>query len=126
MKERVITVHPSVPWYVAEVTAEKQKQRRLEHKWRASRLHADREQYVHQCSVVIHMTKSPKSEYYSSSIKENSGTQKVLFKTVQKLPVKYYPPSNNDRMLADEFAAIFTTKIDILHNDLLVRKKGSQ
>ena len=68
-----------------------------------------------------------KSEYYSSIIKENSGNQKVLFKTVQKLlqkpTVNYYPPSKNDRMLAGEFATFFTTKIDTPHNDLLVKKK---
>ena len=42
VKERLITVRPFAPWYTAEVTAEKQKQRRLECKWRASRLPADR------------------------------------------------------------------------------------
>ena len=63
-----------------------------------------------------------------SIIKENSGNQNVLFKTVQKLlqkpTVNYYPPSENDRMLADDFATFFTTKIDILHNGLLVKKKA--
>ena len=60
--------------------------------------------------------------------KKNSGKQKVLFKTVQKLhqkpTVNYYPPSKNDRMLGDEFATSFTAKIDTLHNDLLVKKKA--
>ena len=126
VKERVITVRPSAPWYTAQVTAEKRKRRRLERKWRASRLTADREQYVHQCGFVINLIKSVKSEYYSSVIKENSGNQKVLFKTVQKLLQKpifnCYPPSDNDRMLADEIATFFATKIDTLHNDLLVKK----
>ena len=85
VKQRVITVRPSAPWYTAQVTAEKQKRRQLERKWRASRLPADREQYVHQYNVVINLIKSRKSEHYSSVIKENSGNQKVLFKTVQKL-----------------------------------------
>ena len=85
VKERVITVRPFARWYTAQVTAKKQKRRRLERKWRASRLPADREQYIHQCSVVINLIKSLKSEYYSSISKENSGNQKVLFKTVQKL-----------------------------------------
>ena len=83
---------------------------------------------MHQCSVVINLIKSVKSEYSSSIIKENSGNQKVLFKTVQKLlqkpTVNYYPLSGNDRMLADEFATFFTTKIDTLHKDLLVKKKA--
>ena len=77
---------------------------------------------------MINFIKYRKSEYCSSIIKENSGNQKVLFKTVQKLlqkpTVNYYPPSENDRMLADDFATFFTTKIDKLHNDLLVKKKA--
>ena len=121
VKERVITVRPSAPWYTAQVTAEKRKRRRLERKWRASGLTADREQYVHQCGVVINLIKFVKSEYYSSVIKENSGNQKVLIKTVQKLLQKpifnCYPPSDNDRMLADEIATFFATNIDTLHND---------
>ena len=129
VKERVITVRPSAPWYTAQVTAEKRKRRRLERKWRASRLTADREQYVHQCGFVINLIKSVKSEYYSSVIKENSGNQKVLIKTVQKLLQKpifnCYPPSDNGRMRADEFATFFATNIDTLHNDLLVKKSSS-
>jgi len=35
VKERVVTVRPSAPWHIAEVTAEKQKRRQLERKWRA-------------------------------------------------------------------------------------------
>lgn len=128
VKERVVTVRPSAPWYTVEVTAEKRKQRQLKRKWRASRLPADRVRYVHQCNVVINLIKSLKLEYYSSIIKGNAGNQKVLFKTVQKLlqkpTVNYYPSSKNDRMLADEFATFFTTKIDTLHNDLLVKKKA--
>ena len=77
---------------------------------------------------MINLIKCRKSEHYSSIIKENFGNQKVLSKTVQKLlqkpTVNYYPPSENDRMLADDFAIFFTTKIDTLHNDLLVKKKA--
>ena len=93
-----------------------------------TRLPADRKQYVHQCNVVINLIKSHKSEHYSSIIKETSGNQKVLFKTVQKLlqkpTVNFYPPSENDCMLADELATFFTAKIDTLHNDLNVKKKA--
>ena len=78
VKERVVTVRPSAPWYTVEVTAEKRKQRQLKRKWRASRLPADRVRYVHQCNVVINLIKSLKSEYYSSIIKENSGNQSFV------------------------------------------------
>mgnify|MGYP007094286201 CR=1 FL=1 len=69
-----------------------------------------------------------KSQYYSSTIKENYGNQKHLFKAVQKLPqkptVNNYPPFESNHILADEFATFFTTKIATLHNDLLVRKNA--
>ena len=104
VKERVITVRPSAPWYTAEVTTEKRKRRQLERKWRASELPSDRVQYVHQCSVVNNLIKSLKSQYYSSTIKENSGNQKLLFKTVQKLlqkpTVNNYPPSESNHAYA--------------------------
>ena len=128
LKERVVTVRPSALWYSAEVTTEKRKGRQLERKWRASELQSDRMQYVHQCSVVNNLSKSLKSQYFSSTIKENSGNQKLLFKTVQKLlqnpTVDNYPPSESNHTLADEFATFFTTKIATLHNDLLVRKNA--
>ena len=93
-----------------------------------TRLPADRKQYVHQCNVVINLINSCKSEHYSSIIKETSGNQKVLFKTVQKLlqkpTVDFSPPSENDCMIADELATFFTAKIDTLHNDLHVKKKA--
>ena len=119
VKERVVTVRPSAPWYTAEVTTEKRKRRQLERKWRASELPSDCVQYVHQCSVVNNLIKSLKSQYYLSTIKENSGNQKLLFKTVKKLlqkpTVNNYPPSESNHMLADEFATFFTTKIATLH-----------
>ena len=77
VKEQVVTVRPSVPWYTAEVTTEKRKRRQLERKERASELPFDRVQYVHQYSIVNNLIKSLKSQYYSSTIKENSGNQKL-------------------------------------------------
>ena len=47
-----VTVRPSAPWYTSDVVAEKRKRRRLERRWRSSRLQCDRDQYVHQCCVV--------------------------------------------------------------------------
>ena len=65
LKQRLVMARPSAPWYTPEVVLEKTKRRRLERKWRSSRLQSDREKYVHQCSLVINLINSLKSEFYS-------------------------------------------------------------
>ena len=119
LKQRWVTMRPSAPWYTPEVTLEKTKRRRLERKWRSSRLQSDREKYVHQCSLVINLINSLESEYYTSVIKEHSGNQRVLFKTVNKLlqkrSVKRYPSCPDNSSLANSFADFFISKIDKIH-----------
>ena len=83
--QRLITVRPSAPWYTQEVADEKNKRRRLERKWRKSEMQSDRERYVHQCSVVNNLICNLKTTHYREIISENSGNQKVLFNTVNKL-----------------------------------------
>ena len=123
VKERVVTVRPSAPWYTVEVTAEKRKRRQLERKWRASRLLADRVRYVHQFNVVINLIKS----LQSSIIKENSGNQKVLFKTVQKLLQKptfntIHPPKTTVSLLMNLLPFSLLRLIHYIMISLLKRK----
>ena len=74
--QRQITVRPSAPWYTQEVADEKNKRRRLERKWRKSKMQSDRERYyVHQCYVVNNLICNLKTP----------NNQKVLFHTVNKL-----------------------------------------
>ena len=79
--QRQITVRPSVPWYTQEVADERNKRRRLERKWRESKLQSDCERYMHQCYVVNNLICNLKTIYYREIISENSGNQKVLFNT---------------------------------------------
>ena len=117
LKTRLVTVRPSGPWYTPEVTLEKTKRRWLERKWRSSRLQSDSEKYVHYCSLVSNLINSLK--YYTSVIKEHSGNQRVLFKTVNKLlqkpSVKCYPSCPDNSSLANSFADFFISKIDKIH-----------
>ena len=74
---------------------------------------------MHHCSLVINLINSLKSEYYTSVIREHSGNQRVLFKTVngllQKPPVKRYPSYPDNNSLANSFADVFISKIDKIH-----------
>ena len=126
LKRRTVTLRPRAPWYKPEVGEQKNIRRRLERKWRSTRLLCDREQYVHQCYVVINLIESLKSSYYTDIINEHSSDQKILFKTVgkllQKSTNKRYPPSSDDTALANSFADFFTSKIDKIHHGLVERK----
>ncbi|XP_068675718.1 uncharacterized protein [Montipora foliosa] len=126
LKQRTVTLRPRASWYKPEVGEQKNIRRRLERKWRSTRLLCDREQYVHQCYVVINLIESLKSSYYTDIINEHSSDQKILFKTVgkllQKSTNKRYPPSSDDTALANSFADFFTSKIDKIHHGLVERK----
>ena len=84
-------------------------------------MQSDHEHYVHQC-YVNNLICNFKTTYYREIISENSGNQKVLFNTVNKLLqkscVKCYPPSSDACSLANAFADFFTQKIDKIHADL--------
>ena len=125
LKRRTVTLRPSAPWYKPEVVVQKNIRRRLERKWRSTRLLCDREQYVHQCYVVNNLIESLKSTYYTDIINEHSSDQRILFKTVEKLlqksTNKRYPPSFDDTALANSFADFFTSKIDKIHHGLVDR-----
>ena len=126
LKQRTVTLRPHAPWYKPEVAVQKNIRRRLERKWRSTRLQYDREQYVHQCYVVNNLIDSLKSTYYNDIINDHSSDQKILFKTVskilQKTPDKRYPPSPDSTALANSFADFFTSKIDKIHHGLVERK----
>ena len=46
VKERMITLRPSARWYNDDVDTAKKHRRKLERRWRASRLNTDRQLYA--------------------------------------------------------------------------------
>jgi len=125
LKQPWIPIKPKALWYTSEVTEQK-RIRNLERKWRSTRSQSDRQHYVNQCGVVIHLISSLESEHYINIINQHSSDQKVLFKTVNKLlqksPVRRYPASHNDTTSVDSFADYFTEKIEKIHQSLSLRE----
>ena len=123
-KKRTIMVRPAAAWYNGDIDREKGKRRKLERRWRKSRLVIDRELYKEQCKVVSSLIKKAKENYYSN-IQENKGNQKVLFNTVTRLlhrnTEKCYPTAPFSEVLADRFADFFCQKIEVIRNDLFAR-----
>ena len=123
MRRRIVTIRPLALWYNSNIDVEKKKRRKLERRWRKSRLTIDRESYQEQCKLVSSMIKDAKTNYYSNIINENKGNQKVLFNTIDNLlhrnVEKRYPTALSANELANTFADFFHKKIELIRNDLL-------
>ena len=116
LKRHVVVFRPCAPCFSNDIGIQKNIRRKLERKWRSTRLPADRECYVIQKNMIA----SAKHDYNSSKIQENSGNARILFKTVEKLlnsnPAKRYPIGHDN--LSESFVEFFTDKIVRIRNDL--------
>ena len=94
-------------WYHAGISVANRKHRKLERRWRASRLCVD--MFVDQCQVVNQILRDAKSSYYLSITSENASDPKILFNTVDKLlhckEGRRYPTAPSKMELAYNFAA---------------------
>ena len=79
VKSRTLVLRSNAPWYNKDIGNEKKKRRRLQHRWRSSRLESDRLSYIEQCSVVNTMLYKAKEFYYSSVIRDNAHDTRLLF-----------------------------------------------
>ena len=122
VRSHIVIIRPLAPWYNSNIDVEKKNRRKLERRWRKSRLTIDRELYQEQCKLVSSMIKDAKTNYYSNIINENKGNQKVLFNTIDKLlhrnVEKRYPTASSANELANTFADFFHKKIELIRNDL--------
>ena len=128
VKSRTIVLRPNVPWYNEDIGNGKRKRRRLERRWRSSRLESDRLSYIEQCSVVNTMLYKAKEFYYSLVIRDNAHDTRLLFRSIDKLlqkqTEKHYPSADNDQQLANDFADFFPAKIERIREELSLRKSG--
>ena len=73
LKTLSIVLRPKKPWFSEEIRCEKRLRRKLEKKWRKSRLTIDLEIYKTQCNKVTHMCERAKSAYFMDLVEENKG-----------------------------------------------------
>ena len=85
LKKRIVTLRPAAPWYSDDIRKAKSIRRKLERKWRSTRLTIDREIYVRQCDTVNPLISSSKENYYSSIIADNKSDPKVLFSCFDRM-----------------------------------------
>ena len=115
VKKRIITVRPAALWYCDNIKQEKAERRKLERRWRSTKLTIDRELYTEQCKRVNQLIHESKMKFYSDVINENTNNQRVLFSCFGKMlntsAAKKLPTHDCPRNLANMFADYFDSKV---------------
>ena len=114
--QKSIVLRPSNSWYNDELHQEKHTKRKLERKWRQSKLTIDHEIYRSQCAIVNKMLKQARKNFYSDKIESCGRDQKALFKVTKSLLGRkeevVLPNSSSAKDLAQNFSDFFINKID--------------
>jgi len=125
VRTKVTSCRNNAPWYNDVIRENKSKRRKLERRWRKTKLTIDCDLYVSQCNIVKKLVFSEKMTYYSNIIDESNSDNKVLFSVVDKLlhrsPETTLPSSSSSTDLANSFVNFFNDKIVDIRNDLSSR-----
>jgi hypothetical protein len=85
MINKTITLRPSCPWYTEQLHEAKHQKRKLERKWRESKLTIDHQIYRTQCADVNKMLKQARVEYYTNKIESSGNDHKSLSRILPKV-----------------------------------------
>ena len=96
LQTKTVALRPAAPWYSEEINNLKRSRRKLERRWRMTKLPSDRKLFIEGCNAVNNLIRDSKKNYFSSLIKENQSNYKQLFKIIDKLLQRktdiQYPP----------------------------------
>ena len=122
---RTRTIRPQPKWYNDEIRAEKREIRRLERKWRKSRLTVHKDIYRSQHAKVMKLIEKAKEDYFKD-ILFHAGV-KDTFKTLDTLLDKdsrVLLAHDNSTDLCNRFANFFSEKIDGIKVDIESKSVG--
>ena len=80
VKTKTVTLRPAAPWYSMEINNLKKHRRRLERRWRRTKLPVDRQSFIDQCRAVHNLICSSKKSYYTSLINDNQPDYKFFLR----------------------------------------------
>ena len=92
MITQTVTSRPPAPWYTPEIALARQERRRLERRWRHTKLTVDREIFVAQKLLVNNMLVNAKSKYYVGLAKIHSHNPAHLWATINSLSLEMLKP----------------------------------
>uniref|UniRef100_A0A8C9XHL9 Reverse transcriptase domain-containing protein n=1 Tax=Sander lucioperca TaxID=283035 RepID=A0A8C9XHL9_SANLU len=108
MKERKLA-----PWYNSQTRKLKQISRKLESKWRSTKLEESRVDWQDSLKNYRRALRNARSDYYSTLIEENKNNPRFLFSTVARLTDSHssIEPSIPIALSSDDFMTFFNDKI---------------
>ena len=128
LRTKTIVLRPSCPWYSDDLHEAKHLRRKLERKWRCSKLTIDHQIYREQCAIVNRLLKRTRVTYYSEKVQECGQDQKGIYKLSKHLMGTGENPSLpsgiSPKESAQRFSDFFIQKIDTIRNDLRLKPHG--
>ena len=116
----MVNVRPKCPWYSDNLRSAKRHKRRLERKFRKSKLEVDRQIYLDACKSYRRDLNEAKRSYHNGRI--SGCNSKQLFRIVDSLTNpnsdRVLPTSESPKHLANEFANYFDSKIQTIRGNL--------
>ena len=85
VQTKTIVMRPSCPWFTDELHGAKHLHRKLERKWRATKLSEDQQMYRNQCAVVNKLLVRALLDYFSEKVNACGNDSKGLFKITKHL-----------------------------------------
>ena len=119
---RSFRARPHTSCFTHEIKSAKQERRRLEKRWRSSKLEIDRQLYCTQKQHVISLLRKSKRDYYHQTIDDCGNDSKKIFRVAnlllnrkQSTPL---PTNACSKSLALLFSQFFVSKIDSIRSGL--------
>jgi hypothetical protein len=113
--KKVVNARKPTPWTKSEIVEEKKNKRRLEKKWRRSKLKNDYELFKDQRNKYNSILNSIRRKQISDMISKNKGNSRDMFKALNyalhRKTASPMPPSDDISTLANEFSKFFDDKI---------------
>jgi hypothetical protein len=121
-KSKSLSIRKKVPWYSEDITAAKLEKRRLERKWRCTKLEIHRQLFTQARNKFVHLVNSEKSKFFNSEIANCAGDQKKLYTILTDILHQKDKPTlpAHDCLsdLVNTFSQYFVSKIERIRSNI--------
>ena len=112
-------VKPRMPWLNESTLLARQERRRMERKWRKTRLDSDRRLFIKANAHVCDVIQSAKEEYFKEKLR--TSTVKDVFAIIQFLlnrKTDHLPTHFSAQLLSSQFSSFFVEKIEKIREEI--------